>query len=89
VIEDTEPPRPELCSIATWLISFDCTVCLVSTDVPAKRKRRVMRLHPSDQTNKRIVDDSSVDSPPGIDQPCCYRFKEDTLSVALSILTNM
>lgn len=33
-------------------------------DVPAKRKRRVMRLHPSDQTNKRIVDDSPIDSPP-------------------------
>lgn len=26
-------------------------------DTPSARKRRVMRLHPSDQTNKRIVDD--------------------------------
>ncbi|KAG0611776.1 hypothetical protein M758_7G163800 [Ceratodon purpureus] len=38
-------------------------------DAPVKRKRRVMRLHPSDQTNKRIVDDSPIDAPRGTDPP--------------------
>jgi ribosome biogenesis GTP-binding protein YsxC/EngB len=31
---------------------------------PVKRKRRVMRWHPSDQTNKRIVDDSPIVTSP-------------------------